>query len=203
MSRKRRSEKDVFATVVALPATSLSSSSATVSLKLVATTSPRRYGPWPDNARRNAEENWLAYQRGKQYRTEKQAQGAPVGNNNRAIQRGNESQKPCPFEKTAEKIAAVAGVSLRTIKNDANFAEAIELFRRSVLHNRFSLAVGELTTEPGFISGDLAGFLPRFSLWIIIHKLTLHLILITPPPIAEFRLDRQADSDPLAGATPP
>ena len=45
------------------------------------------------------------------------AQGAPVGNNNRAIQRGNESQKPCLFEKTAEKIAAVAGVSPRTIKN--------------------------------------------------------------------------------------
>lgn len=79
------------------------------------------------SARRNAEENWLAYQRGKQYRTEKQAHGAPVGNNNRAIQRGNESQKPCPFEKTAEKIAAVSGVSPRTIKNDANFAEAVDV----------------------------------------------------------------------------
>ena len=56
-------------------------------------------------------------QRGKQYRIEKQAQGAPVGNNNRAIQRGNESQKPCLFEKTAEKIAAVSGVSPRTIKS--------------------------------------------------------------------------------------
>ena len=70
-------------------------------------------------------------------------------------QRGNESQKPCPFEKTAEKIAAVAGVSPRTIKNDAHFAEAIELFRRSVLHDRLCLAVGVLIAEARFFSGDL------------------------------------------------
>ena len=42
---------------------------------------------------------------------------------------GNESQKHCPrdSEKTAEKIAAVAGVSPRTIKNDAHFAEAVDV----------------------------------------------------------------------------
>ena len=61
----------------------------------------------------------------------------------------------------------------------------------------FSLAVGELTTEPGFISGDFTGFF-ACSFRKILRKLTLHLILITPPPIAEFRLHRQADSDPLA-----
>ncbi len=105
MSRKRRSENFDFATVVALPATSLSSSSATVSLKLVATTSPRRYGPWPDNARRNADENWLAYQRGKQYRLDKR-QGQRTD-----LTSGNESQESCPKLQTAEKIAAVAGVT--------------------------------------------------------------------------------------------
>ena len=71
----------------------------------------------------------LAYQRGKQYRTEKQAHGAEPGGrgNQYTVVRGNESQKPCPLPKTAEKIAAVSGVSSRTIKNDANFAEAVDV----------------------------------------------------------------------------
>ena len=66
--------------------------------------------------------------RGKQYRTEKQDAHARPGNEN-AKRGGNESQKHCPrdSEKTAEKIAAVAGVSPRTIKNDAHFAEAVDV----------------------------------------------------------------------------
>ena len=66
--------------------------------------------------------------RGKQYRTEKQDAHARPGNEN-AKRGGNESQKPCPrdSEKTAEKIAAVSGVSPRTIKNDAHFAEAVDV----------------------------------------------------------------------------
>ena len=89
--------------------------------------SVRRYGPWPDNARRNAEENWLAYQRGRQYRIEKQAHGGD--RKSEAVKsKGNESQEPCPLiEKTAEKIAAVSGVCPRTIKNDAHFAEAVDV----------------------------------------------------------------------------
>ena len=77
--------------------------------------------------RRNQEANWLAYQRGSRYVEEKQAQGAPIGNNNRAIQRGNESQKHCPFEKTSEVIAKESGVGARTVKNDAKFAQAVDV----------------------------------------------------------------------------
>ena len=40
---------------------------------------------------------------------------------------GNESQESCPKLQTAEKIAAVSGVSPRTIKNDAHFAEAVDV----------------------------------------------------------------------------
>ncbi len=57
----------------------------------------------------------------------------------------------------------------------------------------FSLAVGFSVTEPGFFSGDFTGFLAGRSLCKILHKLTLHMILITPAPITEFRLDRQAE----------
>lgn len=76
--------------------------------------------------RRNASENWQAYQRGVRYREERQAHGAPVGNDNAKKQRDNESQKPCPFEKTADTIAKDAGVHANTIKNDATFAAAVD-----------------------------------------------------------------------------
>lgn len=77
-------------------------------------------------ARRNAEENWLAYQRGKQYRAEKKTK-AEAGAIGGAASKGNESQEACPcLPTTAEKIAAVSGVSPRTIKNDANYFDAVD-----------------------------------------------------------------------------
>ena len=62
----------------------------------------------------------------------------------------------------------------------------------------FSLPVGELTTEAGLISGYFAGFLPQPDLWIIIHKFPARQISALALALAEFSLNRQTDSDPVA-----
>jgi hypothetical protein len=61
------------------------------------------------------------------YLAEKQAHGAEPGRrgNQHTVVRGNESHKPCPLPKTADKVAAESGVAARTVKNDAAFAKAV------------------------------------------------------------------------------
>ena len=68
------------------------------------------------------------------------------------------------------------------------------------MNDRFRLAVGELTTESGLLRRDFTGFLTRFKLWIIIHNIITRRFRPAPALTLrfEFRLDRQADSDPLA-----
>ena len=59
----------------------------------------------------------------------------------------------------------------------------------------FRLPVGELTTEAGLIGGDLAGFLTRFKLWIIIHNNIRIALFRSAPALTlrfEFRLNRKA-----------
>jgi hypothetical protein len=52
----------------------------------------------------------------------KKPQGAPIGNDNRAIQRDQND----PFERTADKLAKEHGISAPTIKRDGNFYAEVE-----------------------------------------------------------------------------
>lgn len=77
-------------------------------------------------ARRNAEENWLAYQRGKQYRVEKQAHGGD--RKSEAVKSSDQvSGKTDHLIPTAARIAAVSGVKPITIRRDADFAAAVDV----------------------------------------------------------------------------
>jgi len=78
-------------------------------------------------ARRNANENWIALQRGRQYNVEKKtkAEAGWMG----GTSKDNESQKPCPcLPTTSNRIATKAGVHGNTVKNDARYATAVDIF---------------------------------------------------------------------------
>ena len=60
------------------------------------------------------------------------------------------------------------------------------------MHDRLCLAVGFSVTEPGFFSGDLAGFF-ACNFRKILRKFPARQISTLAPPITEFRLDRQAE----------
>lgn len=73
-------------------------------------------------SRRNLHPDAASILRGRLYNMRKKAQGAPIGNDNRAIQSG----KSCHFDKTSEQLAKELGVSERTVRNDGAFAQAVE-----------------------------------------------------------------------------
>lgn len=72
--------------------------------------------------RRNLTPDQMRLIRGRRYNRDKKAEGAPAGNQNRAIQRDHFD----PVERTAERHAREAGVSPATIKRDAAAVAAIE-----------------------------------------------------------------------------
>lgn len=71
--------------------------------------------------RRNLTPEQMSLLRGRRYNRQKKIQGG-TGANQHSEQRG----KICPSAKTAERIAYETGVSPRTIKNDGQFANAVE-----------------------------------------------------------------------------
>lgn len=72
--------------------------------------------------RRNLTPDQMSLLRGRRYNRVKKSKGAPVGNNNRAIQKGQNEL----IESTADRIAKDHGVSPATIKRDGKYAEAVE-----------------------------------------------------------------------------
>lgn len=71
--------------------------------------------------RRNLTPEQLSLLRGRRYNRRKKIPGG-TGTNQHTEQRG----KNCPSAKTAERIAKETGVSPRTVKNDGQFADAVE-----------------------------------------------------------------------------
>jgi N6-adenosine-specific RNA methylase IME4 len=72
--------------------------------------------------RRNLTADQRRYFIGRVYNRRKKARGAPVGNENRSVQRDQNE----PFEKTADKVASDFGVSAPTVKRAAKFAEEVD-----------------------------------------------------------------------------
>jgi len=72
--------------------------------------------------KRNLSEDEKSYLRGKRYQHEKRKRGAQDGNANAK----NEWETVSHSFSTAEKLAGEYGVSDKTIKNDAKFAEAVD-----------------------------------------------------------------------------
>jgi len=75
--------------------------------------------------RRNLHPDAASLMRGRLYNLQKKAPGAPIGNDNRAIQRDQND----PIERTADRLSAELGVSAPTIKRDGKFAEAVDVLR--------------------------------------------------------------------------
>jgi hypothetical protein len=67
-------------------------------------------------ARRNLSVEQKAYLRGKRYQAEKKSEGRPE----------KQLGKNCPVDRTSERIAKQLGVSEKTVRNDAEFAEAVD-----------------------------------------------------------------------------
>lgn len=74
--------------------------------------------------RRNLSPDAASLLRGKIYLGQKKEHGAPVGNTNNNVK--SQSGKNCHQPKTEEIVAKQTGVSPRTVRNDAKFAEAVE-----------------------------------------------------------------------------
>ena len=79
------------------------------------------------SGRSNADENWLAYQRGRQYRVEKKQQGGTGANQYTVEQSGQVSGKTDHSAKTADRIALASGVKPITVRRDADFSAAVDV----------------------------------------------------------------------------
>jgi hypothetical protein len=75
--------------------------------------------------RRNLTPEWAAYIRGETYLAEKQSQGG-TGANRHTKAPAEQSGKSCHSAKTEERLGAEFKTSSRTIRNDGDFAEAID-----------------------------------------------------------------------------
>jgi ParB family chromosome partitioning protein len=110
--------------------------------------------------RRNLHPDAAALMRGRLYNAEKKAPGAPVGNDNRAIQRDQSD----PVERTADRLASELGVSAPTIKRDGRFADAVDTLApyipdlpRAVMGGEFARKdVIEAAKEPEQAAAKLA-----------------------------------------------
>lgn len=75
----------------------------------------------------------LAILRGQLYKLSKKEVGEHKGN-----QHENGNRQILPISNTAESIAKLTGVSEKTIRNDAKFAEAVDIHARARVETRSS-----------------------------------------------------------------
>jgi len=97
--------------------------------------------------RRNLHPDAASLLRGRLYNMQKKAPGAPIGNNNRSIQRDQND----PIERTADALAREFGVSAPTIKRDGAFAAAVETLAQAEPEIIPRIMAGEATSRKDVI----------------------------------------------------
>lgn len=110
--------------------------------------------------RRNLNPNAASLMRGRLYNMRKKPQGAPAGNDNRAIQRDHND----PVERTAEVLATELSVSAPTIKRDGSFAQAVETLRPLVPDIDQSVLSGDIPSRQAVIE---AAKEPERATWML------------------------------------